>query len=103
MPDGHNANSLVASHRIIMAAVPYSIGQPTSAAVVAGCVNMRTGYIDWRAARSPSSPNVNTARKYVNVAVIGPITTNAKLSGLSRLMGSPRATTTNLIVARTNR
>ena len=55
-PDGHRASSLVAAHRIAMAAVPYSIGQPASAAVVTGSVNMRAGYIDWRAARSPSRP-----------------------------------------------
>ena len=40
---------------------------------------------------------------YVNVQVSGTTTTNAKLSGLSRLIGSPRARTTSLIVARTSK
>src|SRR5436309_2591417 len=36
-------NSAVVSHRLVTAAVPYSIGQPASAAVVIGSVNMRGG------------------------------------------------------------
>jgi len=64
---------------------------------------MRAGYIDWRAARSPDRPKLNTARAYVNVTDRGTTTTSAKLCGLSRLMGSPRARITSLIVARTPR
>src|SRR5262245_18616274 len=40
---GHTASHRVASHRIIIAAEPYSIGQPTSAAFVTGSVNLRAG------------------------------------------------------------
>ena len=36
---------------------------PPARAVVTGSVNMRAGYIDWRAARSPARPKLNTARK----------------------------------------
>src|SRR5437660_1672973 len=32
-----------------MAVVPYTMGNPASAALVTGSVNMRGGYIDWRA------------------------------------------------------
>ena len=43
IPHGHRAKSAVTSHRLAMAAVPYSIGQPASAAVVTGSANMRAG------------------------------------------------------------
>src|SRR2546422_5922219 len=42
-PHGHRAESAVTSHRIATAAVPYSIGQPTRAAVLSGSANMRAG------------------------------------------------------------
>src|SRR5712691_7939614 len=100
MPDGHAASSRVASQRIAMAAVPYSIGHPASAAVVTGRVNERGGYMDWRPARSPEKPNVNTARKKVKVAVIGTTTTKAKLSGVSRLTRRPDARISTLTIAR---
>ena len=56
-PVGHMATNLVASHSSAMAAAPYSIGQSTSAAVEAGSVNMRLGYIDGRPATSPDRPS----------------------------------------------
>ena len=62
-PEGHTVKSRVISHKSITVTEPYSIGHPASAAVVTGKVNMRAGYIDWRAARSPAKPKLNTARK----------------------------------------
>ena len=102
-PDGHTASSRVASHRIAMAAVPYSIGQPARAAVVTGSVNRRAGYIDWRAARSPARPKLNTARKYMNVVVRGTITTSAKRSGVSTWTACPDSRISSFIVARASR
>ena len=46
-----------------MAVLPYNIGNPAKAAFVTGSVNLRAGYIDWRAARSPERPKLNIARK----------------------------------------
>ena len=43
MPHGHRARDAVASQRVTIAAVPYNIGQPASAAVVTGSVNIRAG------------------------------------------------------------
>ena len=86
-----------------MATVPQSIGQPANAAVVTGSVNMRAGYIDCRAARSPERPKLNTAREYVNVMVSGTTTTKAKRSGVSKRMGCPAATTTSFIAPRATR
>jgi hypothetical protein len=43
IPTGHRRKSATASQRLDAAAVPYSIGQPASAAVVTGSVNMRAG------------------------------------------------------------
>ena len=43
MPHGHRARRAVASVRVAMATVPYSIGHPASAAVVTGSVNRRAG------------------------------------------------------------
>ena len=83
--------------------MPYSIGQAASEAVVTGRVNRRAGYIDWRAVRSPDRPKLNTARKYVNVAVIGPTTTSANRSALSKLTDWPGSRISSLIVARTSR
>ena len=54
-----------------MATVPNNIGQPTSAAVGTGSVNRRGEYIDWRAAKSPERPKLNTARRYSTAAVSG--------------------------------
>src|SRR5438045_616241 len=101
--EGQTANSRIANQRHAIAAVPKSIGQPASAEAVTGSVNIRAGYIDWRAAMSPESPKVNTARKYMKVAVIGTITTNAKLSPLSKVTRVPGPMTRSLIAARTNR
>src|SRR2546425_9729195 len=64
IPHGHRAESAVTSHRIATAAVPYTIGQPTRAAVLAGSANMRAGKIDVRAPRLPASPKLNAARRY---------------------------------------
>ena len=62
IPHGQRANNAVPSHKLATATVPNSIGQPASAAVLTGRANIRAGKIDWRAARSPESPKLNTAR-----------------------------------------
>ena len=61
--DGQSASRRVAVQSITDTAAPKSIGHPASAELLTGRVNMRAGYIDWRAARSPSSPKVKTAMK----------------------------------------
>ena len=86
-----------------MAAAPYSIGQPASAAVDTGSVNMRAGYIDGRPARSPVKPKLNTVRTYRNVVVSGTITTTPNRSALSMLKVQPGPRISSLIVARTSR
>src|SRR5436190_24198998 len=101
--DGQTDSDLVRTQRVTMAIAPYSIGQPTSAALDSGSVNIRAGYMDCRAARSPLKPYVNTASRYTNETVIGTTSASAKLSSLSKATGTLRTTITSLIVARTAR
>jgi len=70
--------------------------------LVTGSVNIRAGYIEWRAPRSPAKPKLNTARRYTNVVVSGTDTTAAKRT-LSTRTGSPGSRIRNLIVETTNR
>src|SRR4030095_7936123 len=62
-PAGKLPAVLIANHSSIIETQPYSIGHPASAADETGRVNIRGGYIDSRAPRSPEMPNVNTARR----------------------------------------
>ena len=61
--EGQSASRRGAAQRVIDTTAPRSIGHHASAALLTGRVNMRAGYIDWRAVMSPSSPKVKTAMK----------------------------------------
>ena len=88
-PHDQRTKGAVTSHRLATAAVPKSMGQPASARVVTGSVNMRAGKGDWRAAMSPPRPKLNTARKYMNADERGTITAPAMPFGGSSVKGSP--------------
>ena len=103
-PDGHTARSLVASHRIAMAARAV---QHRPARQRGGRHRQRehAGGID-RWARRPgrrTRPKLNTARKYMNVADSGTDHDDAKPLGASRLTVRPGPRIRSLIVARTSR
>ena len=86
-PHDQRTKGAVSSHRLATASVPKSMGQPASARVVTGSVNMRAGKGDWRAARSPPRPKLNTARKYMNAVERGTISAAAMPFGGSSLSG----------------
>ena len=90
------------SQRLATATVPKSIGQPASARVDSGSLNMRAGKMDWRAATSPSSPKLNTARKYMNVVASGTITAPAMPFGGSSVRGSPGPRTRSRTITKTS-
>ena len=56
IPSGRNTQFATASQATAMAAVPYSMGQPTRARVVSGKVNIRGGKVDSLLAISASKP-----------------------------------------------
>ena len=101
-PHDHRTKGAVTSHRLATAAVPKSMGQPASARVVTGSVNMRAGKGDRRAAMSPPRPKLNTARKYMNAAERGTITAPAIPFGGSSVRGCPGSRISSRIVTRTS-
>jgi hypothetical protein len=62
IPHGHRASIVAACTSAATATVPCAIGPSTSVSVRTGSVNIRAGKIDGRAARSPETPKLNTAR-----------------------------------------